>query len=190
MLRDRAWRGLQQSTLEYVESAFGDQALIVPRAWYLSQVQTEWAYIEFADPASGAGGVANGLVGLHPDEARVTGIDAHLTAGRFFAEGDDRACILPSRLAELAGVAPDEAGSARVRLFGEDYTVIGILDAAGVNALVDLDGESLTPVDTVNEADKVNRYNKTLSGFAEEEHKAKEKAFAQQEMMKMANERK
>jgi hypothetical protein len=156
LVRDRAWKGLQPSTLEYVRSAFGKTALVVPRAWYLSPVQTEWAYIDFSDPATGQGGVANGLVGLHPDEAQVTGIDAHVTAGRYFEAGDDKVCILPTRLAELAGIGPEAAGKARLRLFGEEYTVVGIFDAEAINTTLDLDGEPLTPVDTVNEAARLN----------------------------------
>ena len=48
LIRDRAWRGMQDSILDYVQSAFGDRALVVPRAWYLSPVESERAYIDFA----------------------------------------------------------------------------------------------------------------------------------------------
>ena len=73
LIRDRAWRGMQDSILDYVQSAFGDRALVVPRAWYLSPVESERAYIDFAVPATGAASFAHGLVGLQPAEAAGNG---------------------------------------------------------------------------------------------------------------------
>ncbi|NKB66517.1 MAG: FtsX-like permease family protein [Candidatus Latescibacteria bacterium] len=156
MLRDRAWRGLQQSTLEYVESAFGDRALVVPRAWYLSQVQTEWAYIDFEAPSTGKQAFVNGLVGFRPEESQISGIDQHLVAGRFFTHDDRYACILPDKMAQLVGIAASDVGRADIELFGRSYRVVGILDSQALNAVRDLDGEQLTPVDTVNEAGKLS----------------------------------
>ncbi len=155
LLRDRAWRGLQASTLNYMESAFADLAQVVPRAWYLAQVPTEWAYINFSTTATSRQSFVNGLVGLKPEEARVSRIDRHLVAGRFFTAADRDVCILPDKIAALLGIGPDAVGAVSIRLFGRDYRVIGLLDAASFNGVVDLDGERLTPVDTVNEAAKL-----------------------------------
>ena len=160
LIRDRAWKGMQLSSLDYVESAFGDRALVVPRAWYLAQVQAERAYIEFTSVSTGMGGSAYGLVGFHSEEDQISGVSQHLSAGRFFASGDYDVCILPDRMAELAGIEPADVGKARVRIFGQEYRVIGILDSESFGELVDLDGEKLTPVDTVKENTKlVNESN-------------------------------
>lgn len=61
--------------------------------------------------------------------------------------------------------------------------------AAGKMKLLDAEEHQLT-VKQKKISQKIDRYNKSLGGFAEAEHKAKEKARAQQEMMKMANEKK
>ena len=152
LIRDRAWRGMQDSILDYVQSAFGDRALVVPRAWYLSPVESERAYIDFTATATGAASFAHGLVGLQPAEGEVTGLDAHISAGRFFAAGDDKAVILPDSLAALVGIGPEDVGTASIALYGEEYQVIGLFDSAALKEVVDLDGERLTPVDTVKDA--------------------------------------
>jgi hypothetical protein len=157
LVRDRAWKGMQQSTLEYVQSAFGKQALVVPRAWYLSQVQSEWAYIDVADAKTGQGTVVNGLVGFVPEETVVSGLDKLLLAGRFFAPGEEFVCILPDRMAELLGIGLEQVGQARVLIFGREYLVVGIISGAALDQVVDLDGERLTPVDSVNEASKIQK---------------------------------
>ena len=157
LIRDRAWRGMQDSILDYVQSAFGDRALVVPRAWYLSPVESERAYIDFAATPTGAASFAHGLVGLQPAEAEVTGLDAHISAGRFFAAGDDKAVILPDSLAALVGIGPEDVGTVTIALYGAEYQVIGLFDSAALQEVVDLDGERLTPVDTVKDAGLITR---------------------------------
>ena len=157
LIRDRAWRGMQDSILDYVQSAFGDRALVVPRAWYLSPVESERAFIDFAATATGAASFAHGLVGLQPAEAEVTGLDAHISAGRFFAAGDDKVVILPDSLAALVGIGAEDVGTATIALYGEEYQVIGLFDSAALKEIVDLDGERLTPVDTVKDAGLITR---------------------------------
>ena len=159
LVRDRAWRGLQQSTLDYVKSAFGDRALVVPRAWSLSPVESEKAYISFTNTATGQTSFAHGLAGMVPEEVQVTHIDRHLSAGRFFHHGDFNAVILPDSLAAIVGIGPADVGRATVELYGEDYQVIGIFDSMALKEVVDLDGEGLTPVDTVKDAALINSEN-------------------------------
>jgi len=156
LVRDRAWSPMQPSSLRFVESAFGDEALVVPRSWQLSQVQAERAFIEFEALDSGRSAFAHGLVGLAAEEPRVSGIDRFLTAGRFFQTGETDVIILPDILATVLGVTDQDLGRSQLRLYGRDYTVIGILDSEALRSLVDLDGEILTPVDTVTDASKLS----------------------------------
>ena len=62
-------------------------------------------------------------------------------------------CILPNDLAELVGIFPEDAGSAKIEMLGGVFTVIGIMDSEGFNKYKDMDDEKLTPVDTVKEKD-------------------------------------
>ncbi len=156
LVRDRAWSPMQPSTLRFVDSAFGEKALVVPRSWQLSQVQTERAFIEFEALDSGRSAFAHGLVGFTAAEPRVTGIDRFLRAGRFFEPGEKDVIILPDILATVLGVTAQDLDRARLRLYGRDYTVIGIIDSEALRSHVDLDGELLTPVDTVTDASKLS----------------------------------
>ncbi|MFT5087510.1 MAG: hypothetical protein ACI8PG_001870 [Planctomycetota bacterium] len=157
LVRDRAWRGMQQSTLDYVRSAFAAEALVVPRAWYLSQVEAEKAYIDLQHSNNGKTSFVHGLVGLHEDEPRVTSINEYLIAGRFFRAGDNKVVILPDQLAALLDIGPEDVGQVHIRLFAEEYLVIGLLDTKRMATLYDLDGEALTPVDTVKDAGLIAR---------------------------------
>ena len=166
LVRDRAWRGMQESTLEYVKSAFDvshsdavGPTLVVPRSWYLSPVESEKAYIDFTSIESGLASFAHGLVGMTPDEVQVTRIDQHLSAGRFFNDSDLNAVILPDSLAALVGISPADIGTAKISLYGDEYQVIGIFNSETLKDLVDLDGERLTPVDTVKDAALITREN-------------------------------
>ncbi len=176
LVRDRAWKGLQESTLHYLESAFGERALIQPRAWYLSQVKGERAYLGFeriteksADMGSrdtyidfdvgittGKDSFVNGLLGLTDREPEITGVDRFLLSGRWFLPGERYVCILPNDLAELVGIFPEDAGKAEVELLGNVFTVIGIVDSEAFNKYKDLDDERLTPVDMVAERDDLD----------------------------------
>ncbi len=65
--------------------------------------------------------------------------------------------LLPDKLAALLDIGPEDVGQAQIRLFAQDYTVIGLFDSERLAELHDLDGESLTPVDTVTDAGLIAR---------------------------------
>ncbi|MCZ6631912.1 MAG: M28 family peptidase [bacterium] len=173
LVRDRSWRGMQESVLNYLHSAFEGRASIVPRSWYLSQVRGERAYVSFSrvteasadlgpketyidfdvGVTTGKDSFVNALLGLTPEEPSVTGVDQYLMSGRWFEPGEEFVCLLPNDLAELVGIYPEDVGKAQIELQGQLFTVIGILDSEGFNKFKDLDDEKLTPVDTVKEKD-------------------------------------
>ncbi len=173
LVRDRSWRGLQESVLQYLTSAFKGRATIVPRAWYLSQVRGERAYVNFSriteqtsylgsrdtyvdfdvGITTGKDSFVNGLLGLTAEEPEITGVDRYLMSGRWFDPGETDVCILPNDLAELVGIFPEDAGTAQIEMLGGVFTVIGIVDSEGFNKYKDMDDEKLTPVDTVKEKD-------------------------------------
>ncbi|MCD6335176.1 MAG: hypothetical protein J7M27_07585 [Candidatus Latescibacteria bacterium] len=186
LVRDRSWKGLQESVLEYVQSAFSDRALVVPRSWYISQRREEKAYISF-ETVNGKKPVGprfstvqranerdgfiplettktktisftNALLGMRPEETKVTGIDRLLIGNsRWFREGERNVCILPDDLAQLVGITENEIGRAKIRMLGATFKVIGLLDSEAFNATKDMDDEKLTPVDTAGEAAKMKK---------------------------------
>ncbi len=85
-----------------------------------------------------------GLIGLSPNEASVTGLDSLLSSGRWFTADDQAAIILEEQMAVRLGVSG--AGEQTVLLWGAPFTVIGTFKAADYEKALDLDGEMLTPV--------------------------------------------
>ncbi|MBI2503222.1 MAG: FtsX-like permease family protein [Candidatus Latescibacteria bacterium] len=155
LLRDRGWKGLQLSVLDYVYSAFGGRAQVAPRSWYIAQFIGDRAYIDV--DRGQAASYAFGLLGLTPEEREVMGIDHFLVGGasRWFQPGEQQVCILPEVMAQILGIGDGEIGRAQVELMGQRYTVIGVIAGEAVDRLRDLDNESLMPVDTVAEAQKM-----------------------------------
>ncbi|BHH84408.1 FtsX-like permease family protein [Desulforhopalus sp. 52FAK] len=87
---------------------------------------------------------AQGLIGLSPNEAYVTGLNNLLSTGRWFTDTDRTAIILEEQMAKELGVTP--GASETVELWGSPFTVIGTFNGERFDSAIDLDGEPLTPV--------------------------------------------
>ena len=145
LMRSRAWNPLEQAAYDYALSAFQDIADVAPRTWYISKQKN---YVKVKKEEKSAN--ALGVLGLTPGETKVTGIDRCLVKGRWFQPGDRKVCIIPNDMAkaDLLDIDIDrEVGTVQVRVFGEMFTVIGILDSKKMKELRDLDDEILTPAD-------------------------------------------
>ena len=158
LLRDSGWKGLQLSVLDYARSAFGENARVMPRSWYISPIVGERAYIDLERTEAGRShaSFAYGFLGMTPAD-RAVGLDGLLTGerSRWFRPGEENVCILPQAMAPLLGIDPSEVGQAEVRFLGQSYRVIGLFDGDAADRLRDLDNESPMPVDTVAEAQKM-----------------------------------
>jgi ABC-type antimicrobial peptide transport system permease subunit len=146
LIRSKAWNPMEESVLEYARSNFGTIATVAPRSWYSNKSK---AYIKMKHGEKAFN--ALGVLGLTPEEKGVTGLERALMAGRWFEPADEKVCILPNDMitADKLDVRFDqvEAGTARIRVFGELFTVIGIIDSRRLKELKDLDDETLTPAD-------------------------------------------
>ena len=144
LIRSKAWNPMEDSVLEYARSNFGGRAAVAPRSWYSNKAKAH-IKIKHGDKAHNALGV----LGLTPDETEVTGLDQALVAGRWFEPGEDKVCILPIDMVKEAHLDLDlaDVGRAQVRIFGDLFTVVGVLDSKRMKDLKDLDDEILTPAD-------------------------------------------
>ena len=155
LVRDRNWKGLQPSVLDYLNSTFQDNATLIPRAWYMSQVKGEKGFFAFSSPHVEKESYVNSILGLSPDEPKATKLDTYLLGGRWFEPGEEKVAILPDDVASVVGITPADAGSTYITMFGMRLQVVGILDSKRFNQLKDLDDEKLTPVDLVQEKGKI-----------------------------------
>jgi len=160
LIRDRNWRALQPSVLDYVDSAFEKRAKVIPRAWYIAKVRTETEVIDVRNPASGETTTASALLGLTSDETLATKPDQLLVGERsdWLREDDYKVCILPNDMADLLGITADSVGregSAKIWMLGDELKVIGLIDSERFNKLRGLDDEKLTPVDMAAESARI-----------------------------------
>jgi hypothetical protein len=145
LIRDRSWDMLNRPTLDYARSHFASEGVVVPRSWYIAFDDEQKKYIEIAGDTSVVR--ATGMLGLMPEEVRVTGIDKALVAGSFFTSDDEASCLMAESMAQALGIDPTELGEARVQVFGQQLIVRGLYDAELFEAVHDLDDESLLPAD-------------------------------------------
>ncbi|MBM3277691.1 MAG: ABC transporter permease [Candidatus Handelsmanbacteria bacterium] len=149
LIRERGWNPLSGATLEYARSHFGSG--VCPRGWYLAtgvvqgveQPQEQYIQVRLGDRTE----LVLGLMGLSPGEAQLTGIDQTLSDGTFFTQPDESSCLMPASLAQRLGLKPEDLGRARVEIFGRRLLVRGLVEGPRLKALLDLDGEPLTPAD-------------------------------------------
>ena len=148
LLRDRSWNPLQEIAGDYVTADFAGHGLIVPRYWYIIN-----------DPVGGLGSktsvevscgdkscYASGILGLTPEEKSVTDIDKCLIAGNWLDKNDEDVIILPDKIASLLGITLSDVGLKKVRIYGQELLVKGILDSEKTEKLKDLDDETIVPV--------------------------------------------
>jgi len=147
MLRDRSWLSLEAPTADIIANEVGDRAVVSPRAWYTSADLEKELMVDISrtDDLSTAYTV-NAILGLAPQETKVMDTERLLIAGRWFKPGEKDAILLPESVAETLGIGPDDVGRTRVKLFGTDFTVIGLLSEDRMRDVTDLDGEPMTPV--------------------------------------------
>jgi hypothetical protein len=142
LIRSRTWEALPQSTHDFVLAEFARGASVAKRSWYAPKRKNLIPLVHGDRQVH-----ARGLVGLSPQEQRVSGLHGALVAGQWFTQERESSCLLSVHLAGLLGLVPEDAGRAEVELFGERLLVRGIFDGAAAEGFLDLDGEPLTPVD-------------------------------------------
>ncbi|MEA3402618.1 MAG: M28 family peptidase [Armatimonadota bacterium] len=147
MLRDRSWLSLEAPTADIIENELEKEAVVSPRAWYTSaDLEKELMVdISLADDLSKTYTV-NAILGLSPQEDEIMDADLMLKAGRWIERGEKNVILLPESLAQTLEVGPGDVGDVSVKLFGADFTVVGIVDEAAMRDMQDLDGEPMTPV--------------------------------------------
>ncbi|MBI2502084.1 MAG: M28 family peptidase [Candidatus Latescibacteria bacterium] len=144
LIRSKSWNPQEESVLHYARSNFGQIATVAPRSWYNNKAKAhiKMKHGEYTHNALG-------VLGLTPQEKEITGLDRALMAGRWFEPGDEKVCILPNDMvaADKLNLPLEEVGRAEIRVFGEIFKVIGVLDSRRMKELKDLDDETLTPAD-------------------------------------------
>ncbi|MCA1985173.1 MAG: hypothetical protein LDL27_01700 [Desulfovibrio sp.] len=144
LLKHFGWQDLPQETWSMVRDTLAPMGTTTPRAWYVTQDRGRPPLVPVHHREQLA--EAKGAVGLSHLEPAVTGLDRILVAGRWLGEDRRDEVLLPSRMAALLDVSPNDPARSRVKIWGMDFTVVGLFDHALLREAADLDGEPLTPV--------------------------------------------
>ena len=144
LLRMLGWKAMEMEAYRMLVDWFGYEN-VAPRAWKSVSSASATFRIERADIEGYSIG-AMGFAGLSEVETRLVRPQEGLVAGRWLREGEQDVCLLPVGIADSLGIGAVDVGSARIRIFGEEFRVIGILEHAALER-ADLNGEGLTPLD-------------------------------------------
>nr|WP_279343515.1 FtsX-like permease family protein [Fundidesulfovibrio terrae] len=139
LLKNIGWKTLPVEA-ENVLSDQAGQGQAAPRAVIESRDRVSPFVTQVIGPAKHE--TVQGVMGLSFAEPKVSGMNRILTAGRWFAEGERRAVILPEAMAKRLGAGP----GSKVTIWGEPYEVVGLFAGKELDQFTDLDGETLTPV--------------------------------------------
>jgi len=161
LVRDRNQKDVGSSLMPLRE-LYGKEHYVSPRGWggsfqvsrERSPERAEYTVQHVVSETRTEEAVVNGLLGLSTLEPKLLPVAEIFEKGlftRWFDEDDEYACFLPRPVASTLMV-DDEAvkrGEAAVRIGGHDYKVLGIYDPLRLEALLDLDGQGLLPIDIV-----------------------------------------
>ena len=169
LIRDKVWSALEDSVPDVMRNEFGHLFHVAPRGWLVSGDIAKKAYYSLfaaGDPLKEY--QVNAMLGLSPEERYVTHLEESLLpGGRWFSEKDGSVVILPAQVAEALGVteqavaqwntappprAPGESDPSYyglgpfIRFSGAYYQVVGVIKDEAIDQFVDLDGETIAPV--------------------------------------------
>lgn len=160
LMKNIGWNELPRESLNVFDTLFHGQAVVAPRVWMEADERTRPMCIESCI-VSEQPFILQGLTGLSPDEPKVSGLDRILVAGRWFKADEDRAVIIPSRLAARNGYDPNDPARSFITLWGLRLKIVGVFSEKLLEQHHDLDGEILTPVtfpsETVMEMSEVEK---------------------------------
>ena len=165
MVRSRNWAPLPVPLYDSLGRVYGRRAeggsVMAARGWFFSDLSGKLSQIDLAvadanapapatsPRASGKYFTAVALMCMEHTEPAVTGIDkALLPGGRWFRDEDDLGIILPVHVAKYLGLSRRDVGR-NVLLFGKEMPLIGLIDSKKLDAMRDIDGEPVTPVNFV-----------------------------------------
>jgi len=151
---------LGEELLTYLESIYGDKAIICPRIYlygsfaspYGSQLMktgfvSPWMLGNLPLPVmhKNLSSSIFSLIGLKPEEQELIPILNGLTPdSRWFTSFDTFSCVIPAGLAEYLNASIGE----KISIYGLNLTVVGIFNSTLLDSLIDLDESSITPVST------------------------------------------
>ncbi|HYF47762.1 MAG TPA: FtsX-like permease family protein [Planctomycetota bacterium] len=139
--------GMSVQATEMMRATYSDRAEVVFRRYFSPGYESSihcYAIPKNPDaPTTGKRFTVRGAIALQPKENSISRIDQAVTHGRFFRDGDVRACLLEEDLARRMGLSVGDC----VRFAGVELELVGTLRGTDVDArIVDLSSRPITPL--------------------------------------------
>ncbi len=144
LFRMPGWTPLERPVLNILRDRYGPEN-VAPRAWRIwSQGRSSTVVLERVGSGENHSGRTtfnvSGILGLSAYESRVTHSQKALIWGRWFKEGENDACIVPSSAASKLGIGKDDRENAKFKVWGMEFKVIGVIDENRFDKIEDLNG--------------------------------------------------
>ncbi|MDQ2732102.1 MAG: FtsX-like permease family protein, partial [Armatimonadota bacterium] len=149
LVRSPAWSELQESAYETLYEEFGAQRAVAPRAWFYTDQNGDQSFVTVGTNKNDNTYDAKAVLGLVPQEARVSHVDQAVAYGHWLQPFDPYTAIISEGMAKSLDLSPEDIGKAKIRFNGLELTLIGILSNQKFKDIKDLDGESIAPVDFI-----------------------------------------
>ncbi|MCU0601920.1 MAG: M28 family peptidase [Desulfobacterales bacterium] len=150
LLKNVNWTTLPPEAFGAIARHFSGRGMAVPRAWLQEDDPTRTSAVPLR--AGGRSAEGQGLMGLSHAEPQVSGLDAILVGGRWFAEHERQVVLMSERMAAGLGIDPQRPEGHAVSMWGMEVAVVGVFSGRQLQERLDLDGEPLTPVAFPREA--------------------------------------
>ncbi len=141
LVRQPGLRVMPRAASSSLQALLGTNGTVVSRGWLVNRTGRDWR-ISLRNADNGQYSPLKGVVGLMPDETRVTAIGSVVRNWDRFARGGG--CYISTATAQSLGVKP----GARVVLAGLELEVLDTYEPQALSgALRQLDGTSILPID-------------------------------------------
>lgn len=141
LLRHQYRLPLTPITLETMQTRFGREANLWPRAWIDPLGTSERTIARIHADRKRAN--VQGILGLGPNPPEY--FQRMVTRGRWFQSGEDESLLMSFAMARQLGLDPEQDREPVVRLQGIPFKVIGYFDGTLMASLKDLDQAPITP---------------------------------------------
>jgi hypothetical protein len=157
LMTDPAAEPLASEALGKLGNTFPD-AIVCPRVWSLPGQRWSDAGMRVTFRERSGEGTAAGIdiekeariravLRLSPEERFATGVDKAIVDGRWFSDGEEDVCVIPSSLAGKWKIMEAGTGEWFLDLFSTRYRIVGVYDEKKFREQTDLDGHALSPID-------------------------------------------
>ncbi|WP_051148570.1 FtsX-like permease family protein [Desulfospira joergensenii] len=140
------WGSLPPRAFKVIQNTMAQEPAAMtaaPRGWMESDARTQSVKVPVFYRETGL--EAQGMIGLSPREAGVSGLPGFISSGRWFTGRDRYSVLVPEQMARRLGLPDPRAGDRFIRLWSIPFKVIGTFRGKTFDRFKDLDGEPLSP---------------------------------------------